>query len=538
MHTDLLVIGSGIAGLSYTLHAARLHPEARIVLLSKRDLLESNTRYAQGGIAVVSDLVLDSFDKHVQDTLTAGDGLCDPEVVEFVVREGPARLQELIGWGTQFDRVEDSLHLGREGGHSEHRIVHFKDRSGREIQESLIRRVRELPNVEILENHLLVDLITDHHTGTAYKRCYGAYVIDIREETILRIAAPVTVLSTGGAGQVYAHTTNPEGATGDGIGAAYRAGVRLAELHFVQFHPTALKPRVDGGTFLISEAVRGAGAVLVDRDGRRFMPEYDPRGDLAPRDIVARAIGRERQRVDHAEVLLDCRTIDPAHFREQFPTILSTCRKAGIDPLEQPVPVVPAAHYVCGGIEVDAHARTSLPGLFAIGECARTGLHGANRLASNSLLEALVFAHRAGQATGEWLHSTGVPPSHYASLPEWSGREHISSLRIRAIDNLRTRLRESMSRDAGIFKSDRSLEAAEREIERLHLETRTLYYESRLTPQLCELRNMISVAHMIIQQSKRMDRNVGVFFNQDLPGGATESVGGDSRSTRSAAGGT
>ena len=516
MDTDILVIGSGISGLSYTLHAAGANPEARITLLSKRDLLESNTRYAQGGIAVVSDLELDSFEKHVHDTLTAGDGLCDPEVVEFVVKEGPERLQELIDWGTTFDRVDDTLHLGREGGHSEHRIVHFKDRSGREIQESLIRRLRSLPQVTILENHLLVDLITDHHTGTRYGRCYGAYVIDIHDETILKISAPVTVLSTGGAGQVYAHTTNPEGATGDGIGAAYRAGVRIADLHFVQFHPTALQPKVDGSTFLISEAVRGAGARLVDGQGRAFMADCDPRGDLAPRDIVARAIGRERLRSEQADVRLDCREIDPDVFRSHFPTILSMCLKAGIDPLTEPVPVVPAAHYFCGGVEVDSHARTSLPGLLAIGECARTGLHGANRLASNSLLEALVFAHRAARATAPLLRPSDAPLSHYRSLPEWSGREDISSQRIRAIDELRSRLRATMSREAGIFKSDQSLSRAEQEIDRIHLETRTLYYESRLTPQLCELRNMISVSHMIVQQSKRMRRNVGVFYNQDL----------------------
>ena len=348
MTMDVLVIGTGISGLSYAIHVADNNPETSLVLISKSDLNEGNTRYAQGGIAVVSNFKKDSFDKHVSDTLKAGAGTCDPEVVKFVIEEGNERLTELMNWGAQFDKKEKKLDLAKEAGHSENRIVHFKDQTGKHIQEALIEKIKTFPNIELLEQHTLVDLITDHHSVKKENRCYGAYVISQEEEKIIKITSKITVLSTGGAGSLFAHSTNPEIATGDGLGAAYRARVLMLKLPYVQFHPTALYPQVNGNTFLITEAIRGAGAKLFNSKGERFMLKNDPKAELAPRDIVARGIQREIELQKENFVWLNGSKIDMEQWKTHFPTILETCKSLCIELPKDSIPVVPAAHYFCG----------------------------------------------------------------------------------------------------------------------------------------------------------------------------------------------
>ena len=379
MTKDVLVIGTGISGLAYAIHVADNNPGTSLVLISKSDLNEGNTRYAQGGIAVVSNFKKDSFDKHVSDTLNAGAGTCDPEVVKFVIEEGHERLTELMNWGAQFDKKETKLDLAKEAGHSENRIVHYKDQTGQHIQEALIEKIKTYPNIELLEQHTLVDLITDHHSIKKENRCYGAYVISQKEEKIIKITAKITVLSTGGAGSLFAHSTNPKIATGDGLGAAYRARVLMSDLPYVQFHPTALYPRVNGNTFLITEAVRGAGAQLFNSKGERSMLKNDPRAELAPRDIVARGIQREIEQQKDDFVWLNGSEIDMKQWETHFPTILETCKSLDIALPQDPIPVVPAAHYFCGGIKVNQKSESKLKGLYAIGECSATGLHGANK---------------------------------------------------------------------------------------------------------------------------------------------------------------
>ncbi len=516
MHADVLVVGTGIAGLSYAIRLANSCPDKQIVMISKRDLLESNTKYAQGGIAVVSDFIIDSFEDHVRDTMQASDNSSDLEVVEFVVREGPARVKELIDWGAEFDKTGTDLHLGREGGHSAKRIVHYKDQSGLHIQEALIAKAKSFENITFLENHSLVDLITDHHLkSTKHDRCYGAYVISIKDEEIVKITAQITVLSTGGAGQVYAHTTNPTAATGDGLGAAYRAKVQIKNLHYVQFHPTALHPKVGGNTFLISEAIRGAGAVLCDQDGVPFMHRYDTRLDLAPRDIIARAIHAEMQQYNTPHVFLDATRIDKEELHKQFPNIITTCAKIGLDITRDYIPVLPAAHYFCGGIDVDEFGQSSLPGLYAIGECSHTGLHGANRLASNSLLEALVFAARAAEHAAASIDDVLLPSDFFTSIPDWMGTENVSNQKTKQIKALRLALQELMSTHVGIIKSNSSLAKAESLLHEVYLATKELYQQNRLTPQLTSLRNLVSVSYLMIKQSQKSTKNIGVFYSED-----------------------
>ena len=515
MTADILVIGSGISGIAYAIKMAEKRPDCKIVLIAKDELQETNTRYAQGGIAVVSDFKLDSFEKHIQDTLVAGDGLCDPQIVKFVVEEGHERLQELQEWGTQFDTQQQKLHLTKEGGHSEKRIVHYKDQTGQQIQEALINKVKAFPNVKCLENHVLVDLITDHHTQTAHKKCYGAYVISKQKEEILTIGSKITVLSTGGAGQLYKHTTNPAGATGDGLGAAYRAKVKVQGLPYVQFHPTALVPKVNGHTFLITEAVRGEGGILRNEKGVAFMERYDSRKDLAPRDIVARAIAQEMLATESDSIMLDCQKIDTEQFIQHFPTIYQTCRNLGIEVPKAPIPVAPAAHYFCGGIAVNAQSKSDLDGLYAIGECSCTGLHGANRLASNSLLESLVFAHRAALDSIPFLASETLPAAFYKKLPQWKGNSDISLEKIKQVSRLRKKLRKIMIKEAGIFKTNEGLGKAEQKLATIYEETQTLYHKLKLTPQFCELRNMVSVAYLLIKQSQQIKANKGTFYNAD-----------------------
>ncbi|MGB0376157.1 MAG: L-aspartate oxidase [Flavobacteriaceae bacterium] len=516
MKTDILVIGTGISGLSYAIKVAENHPEFHLTLISKNDLAETNTRYAQGGIAVVTDHLKDSHEKHIQDTLIAGAGKSNPEVVRFVVEEGQARLLELMQWGTSFDTKEQTLHLAQEGGHSEKRIVHYKDQTGLQIQETLIQKIKSFDHVTLLENHTLVDLITDHHTKTQTGRCHGAYVIASEKAEILTIQASITVLSTGGAGELFEHTTNPPSATGDGLGAAYRAKVFIEGLPYVQFHPTALYPKVEDQTFLITEAVRGAGGVLRNPTGERFMPEYDPRAELAPRDIVARAIQQEIEKSGEDFVWLDVREMTAEKLERRFPNIKRTCASLGIQLPHDWIPIVPAAHYFCGGIRVNAMAEAGLEGLYAIGECAHTGLHGANRLASNSLLESLVFAHRAALSSVEKLQYWRESPPASLTLPLWQGEGYTPVNSNKRVIELKQELQKTMTRKAGIFKSTAQLKAAEQTLKNIFEETKTIYENNQLTAEMCELRNLVSVAYLLIKQSQNICTNEGVFYNHDL----------------------
>lgn len=515
MTKDILVIGTGISGLAYAIQVAEENPTVSMVLISKSDLSEGNTRYAQGGIAVVSDFKKDSFTKHIQDTLTAGAGTCNPEVVKFVIEEGYDRVRELIAWGAQFDKKRKQFDLAKEAGHSEKRIVHYKDQTGQHIQEALIEKIKTYPNIELLEQHTLVDLITDHHSIEKANRCYGAYVISQEEELIKKITAKITVLSTGGAGSLYAHTTNPEIATGDGLGSAYRARVLMDGLPYVQFHPTALYPKINGHTFLITEAVRGAGGKLLNTQGERFMLKNDLKAELAPRDIVARGIQSEIKNQKEGFVWLDGSRIDKKQWETHFPTILETCSSLGIDLPKDPIPVVPAAHYFCGGIKVNKRSESELKGLYAIGECSATGLHGSNRLASNSLLESLVFAQRAAQDSLSALQENLPNESFYAAIPEWDGDAYSNSTEIKSIKNLREQLQELMTKYVGIFKTNEGLEIAEKKIDQIYKVVNNIYNNNKLTYGLCELRNMVSIAYLITKQSQEITENLGVFYNHD-----------------------
>lgn len=516
MQTDILVIGTGISGLAYAIKVAENHPNIQLTLISKNEISETNTRYAQGGIAVVTDHLHDSHEKHIEDTLIAGAGKSDPEVVRFVVEEGQARLLELMQWGTSFDTNDEKLHLAKEGGHSEKRIVHYKDQTGLQIQQTLIDKVKGFTNIRLLENHTLVDLITDHHTKTQNGRCYGAYVIAKEKAEILTIAAQITVLSTGGAGELFQHTTNPPSATGDGLGAAYRAKIFIQGLPYVQFHPTALHPKVDGQTFLITEAVRGAGGLLRNSSGDRFMPYYDTRAELAPRDIVARAIQQEIDKSTEEFVWLDVSEIDRDELEKRFPNIKKTCGKMGISLPEDWIPIVPAAHYFCGGVQVNSAGESQLKSLYAIGECAHTGLHGANRLASNSLLESLVFAHRTALSSVGQLEALKASAATPTSLPLWQGEGYIPNHSNTRVAELKEQLQKTMTHKAGIFKTDDQLAKAEKVLKLIFDETKDIYEQSQLTAEICELRNLVSVAYLMIKQSQNINVNEGVFYNHDL----------------------
>src|SRR6476661_7800596 len=402
MQTDFLVIGSGIAGLTYALKVAQNCPDKSVTILTKAQSDETNTKYAQGGVAGVMDFDQDSFNKHIQDTLIAGDGLCNPAIVEIVVREGVERIKEIINWGARFDKdKEGEYDLGKEGGHSEFRILHHKDVTGNELERTLLAAIKNKPNINLVSHCFVVDIITQHHLGflitksTPDIECYGVYVLNMVKNKIEKIVSKITLLATGGNGQAYRTTTNPAIATGDGVAMMYRAKGRIENMEFIQFHPTALyEAGVAGQAFLITEAVRGDGGILRNKNGEAFMEKYDPRKDLAPRDIVARAIDSEMKRTGTENVYLDCRDMGKEKFLEHFPNIYEKCLSIGIDITKDMIPVAPAAHYSCGGIKTDEWGRSSIKHLYACGECSSTGLHGANRLASNSLLEAMVFAHR------------------------------------------------------------------------------------------------------------------------------------------------
>ncbi|WP_353138837.1 L-aspartate oxidase [Pseudopedobacter sp.] len=516
-NVDYLVIGSGIAGLSFALKAAK-HGKVLIVTKSNED--ESNTKYAQGGVAVVVDKVGDSFEKHIKDTLIAGDGLCNPRAVEIVVKEGPDRINEIIEYGTNFDKDKSGFYdLAKEGGHSEHRVLHYKDVTGYEIERALLNEAHQNANIEIFTHYFAVDLITQHHLGEFVNRnsdniqCFGIYALDTNTGHIEKILSKITILAAGGAGHIYSSTTNPTIATGDGVAMAYRAKAKIRNMEFMQFHPTALYNPGEYPSFLISEAVRGFGGVLKRKDGDEFMYEYDERGSLAPRDIVARAIDAEMKKSGEDFVYLDIRHRKKSDILTHFPNIYAKCLSIGIDMTKDMIPVTPACHYMCGGIMVDENGRSSIKALYACGEVSSTGLHGANRLASNSLLEALVYAHRAYLDSKGRLEEFEIP----GSVPDWNDKDtSLSNEDILVTHNLRE-MQKIMSDYVGIVRSDFRLERALRRLRLLYDETEDFYKKTKLSVKLCELRNLIQVAYIVIKSAQERKESRGLHYTTDYP---------------------
>lgn len=518
---DVLVIGSGISGLSYAIKISEKMPDAKIIIVTKADEDESNTKYAQGGLAVVTDFDKDNFQKHIDDTMRAGDGENNLDVVKMVIEEGPDRFHELVEWGTRFDEKDGHLMLGREGGHTENRIVHHKDITGAEIERALLETANNSNNIEILPYHYVIDLITQHHVpGKTPEKgnihCYGAYVLDEKSKKIKKITAKITLVATGGAGHVYKNTTNPIIATGDGIAFVHRAHGKVSNMQYYQFHPTALYSNRDGMLFLISEAVRGEGAKLRTKDGKKFMHKYDEREELASRDIVARAIDNELKISGDEYVGLDCREMDHENFKEHFPNIYKKCLDEGIDPFKQLIPVVPACHYLMGGIEVDRDGQSSIKNLFSVGECTNSGLHGANRLASNSLLEGLVFGHNAAMKTVELLQKNDFNFDDLKAVPEWNEEGMKMMDEMVLVTYLRKQLQEMMSDLVSIVRSNSRLEMAHKKQQEIAEAVKELYNYSILSPQLSELRNLVNIAELIIKQSLEMKVNKGAFYNKDL----------------------
>ena len=508
---DVLIIGSGAAGLTLALTLAE---RQRVVILSKAEANESATYYAQGGISAVMDHA-DSVESHIEDTLNAGAGLCNREAVEFIVRHGRERIEWLIAQGVPFTtRVSKSgaheYHLTREGGHSHRRVVHAADATGRAIEQTLLERVREHANIELLERHMAIDLISSGKLGRNPDRCVGAYVLDLERHAVKTIAARYSVLASGGAGKVYLYTSNPDVATGDGIGMAWRAGCAIANMEFVQFHPTCLY-HPQAKTFLLTEALRGEGGYLRLANGERFMQKFDERAELAPRDIVARAIDHEMKRLG-----LDCVYLDVTHkprdfIIEHFPTVYEQCRRFGIDMTVDPLPVVPAAHYLCGGVMTDTSGRTSLAGLYAIGEVACTGLHGANRMASNSLLECLVLADAAATAIGSSIAAT----ESFTAIPPWDESQVTDADEEVVVAHNWDELRRLMWDYVGIVRTTKRLQRARRRVELLHAEISEFYGNFRVTGDLIELRNLVQVAELIIRAALKRRESRGLHYTLD-----------------------
>lgn len=520
--SDVLIIGSGVGGLCTAIKLAEKRPDLKILVLTKTIEGESNTRYAQGGVAAVWNREVDSYEKHKADTLDAGDGLCNEKIVDIVVTEGPQRVQDIIEWGARFDRApgEDEYDLGREGGHSENRILHYKDLTGWEIQRTLMEKADDFPNITLLEHYHAVDIITQHHLGYTITRltpdieCYGAYVLNKKTNEIQTILARVTVIATGGTGQVYRNTTNPVIATGDGIAMVYRAKGWIENMEFVQFHPTALfTPDGENPVFLVSEAVRGFGGILKSRNGETFMHKYDARESLAPRDIVARAIDNEMKVQGEECMFLDCRHLEEEAFKAHFPTIYEKCMRIGVDPMKNMIPVVPACHYQCGGIRVDAKGKSSIDRLYAVGECTSTGLHGANRLASNSLLEAMVFAQRIA----ENIHTTIDHVPLETVIPEWNASGTTEPDELVLITQSLKELKEIMSSYVGIVRSNRRTKRALDRLWLLYRETEDLYHTTTLSPQLTELRNLITISYLISRSASMREESRGLHYTTDFP---------------------
>jgi L-aspartate oxidase len=522
MKTDVLVIGSGIAGLTYALKMASTRPDLSIMVLTKTMEDETNTKYAQGGVAAVFDDQKDSYDKHIKDTLIAGDGLCNEHIVEIVVKEGPQRMREIIDWGTEFDKEKDGDYkLGKEGGHSENRILHHKDVTGKEIERALLAKAHQLSNIKIIDHCFVVDIITQHHLGKLVTKatldieCYGVYVLNLETHLTEKIESRITVLATGGCGQVYRTTTNPKIATGDGMAMVYRAKGRIENMEFIQFHPTALfePSKRFGQAFLITEAVRGDGGILRNSKGETFMEKYDERLSLAPRDIVARAIDSELKILGDEFVFLDCRHMNIENFISHFPNIYEKCKSIGIDVSKDMIPVAPAAHYSCGGIKTDEMARSSIKRLYCCGEASSTGLHGANRLASNSLLEAMVFGHRAYLDAVEKIDDYAFE----TNIPDWNAAGTSDPKEMILITQSIKELQMTMSDYVGIVRSNIRLERAMRRMDLLHEETEQLYKTTTLSPQLCELRNLITNAYLIVKCAQFRKESRGLHFTVDYP---------------------
>lgn len=511
LKTDYLIIGSGIAGLSFALKAAK---HGRVILITKGNEDESNTKYAQGGIAAVWDNA-DSIEKHVQDTLIAGSGVCDEQIVRMVISDSKERVRELIEIGANFDKKNNGDYdLAKEGGHSENRILHYKDATGTEIERALLKMVRSERNISIQNHYFAIDILTQHHLGAVVNsrtpgiKCFGAYVLNTKNGAIETILSKITVMATGGAGHVYTTTTNPVIATGDGVAMVYRAKGKVKDMEFVQFHPTSLYNPGEHPSFLITEAIRGFGGVLKTQDGKEFMQKYDSRGSLAPRDIVARAIDNEMKTRGDEFVYLDCRHLDRKGFIDHFPNIFNKCVSLGIDPFMKMIPVLPAQHYMCGGILTDKNGKSSIENLFAIGECACTGLHGANRLASNSLLEAVVFAHRAYEKSTVELNTIEFQDG----IPDWNAEGTEQTEEMILITQSQKEVQQIMSNYVGIVRSELRLKRAFDRLEIIYQENEKLFDEKILTRKLCELRNLICVGYLIIKHAMKREESIGLHF--------------------------
>lgn len=520
---DYLVIGSGIAGMSFALKVAG--PSARVALVCKTTLEEANTFLAQGGVASVTNLELDDFDKHIHDTMVAGDWLSDRRAVEKVVKGAPEQIQFLIDHGVKFDRNPDGkFDLHREGGHSEFRILHHADNTGAEIQTSLIEEVKANPHIDIYEHHLAVEIITQHHLGVTVTRrtpditCYGAYILDEKTGEVDTFLARVTLMATGGVGAVYTTTTNPLTATGDGIAMAYRAKGTVSDMEFIQFHPTALFHPGDRPSFLITEAMRGYGAVLRDINGKEFMQKYDERLSLAPRDIVARAIDSEMKASGSDHVYLDVTHKDPEETRRHFPNIYEKCLSLGIDITKDYIPVAPAAHYLCGGIKVDSDSQSSIKRLYAVGECSCTGLHGGNRLASNSLIEAVVYADAAARHASLHIGDYDIR----ADVPLWNDEGTAHPEEMVLITQSMKEVNQIMEAYVGIVRSNTRLIRAWNRLDILYEETERLFKRSKASRELCELRNMINIGYLITRQAMERKESRGLHYTIDYPHAATE----------------
>ena len=514
---DYLVIGAGIAGMSFALKVAG---KGKAALICKTTLEEANTALAQGGVASVTNLKVDNFEKHIEDTMIAGDWLSDREAVSKVVREAPEQIQQLLKWGVEFDRKEDgSFDLHREGGHSEFRILHHADNTGFEIQRGLIEAVRANDKIDVFENHFAIEIITQHHLGKIVTRrtpditCYGAYVLDTNTGNVDKFLSKVTLMATGGAGAVYTTTTNPLVATGDGIAMVYRAKGTVKDMEFIQFHPTALYHPGDRPSFLITEAMRGYGAVLRNLRGEEFMHKYDPRLSLAPRDIVARAIDSEMKLHGDDHVYLDVTHKDAEETRKHFPNIYAKCLSLGIDITKDYIPVAPAAHYLCGGIKVDINGESSIKRLYAVGECSCTGLHGGNRLASNSLIEAVVYADAAAK------HASACAPGYELreDVPDWNdeGTRHPEEMVL--ITQSIKEVGQIMSAYVGIVRSNLRLDRAWNRLDILYEETERLFKCSKASREICELRNIINVGYLIMRQAKERKESRGLHYTLDYP---------------------
>ncbi len=513
---DFLVIGSGIAGMSFALKVAT---KGKVAILCKTNMDEANTHYAQGGIASVTKKT-DNFEDHIVDTLIAGDGICNENVVRKVVEGAPEQIKQLLEWGVDFDKKEDgNFDLHKEGGHSDFRILHHKDNTGEEIQNSLIKRVRNNQNIDIYEEHFAIEIITQHHLGELVKHttpnieCYGAYVLDIKTNHVDTFLSKVTMMCTGGIGNIYQTTTNPPVATGDGISMVYRAKGLVDDMEFVQFHPTALYHPGDRPSFLITEAMRGYGGILRNKAGESFMEKYDSRGSLAPRDVVARSIDTEMKKTGDECVYLDVTHKDPEVTKREYPTIYNKCLSLGIDITKDYIPVAPAAHYFCGGIKVDMNARTTINRLYAAGECSCTGLHGANRLASNSLIEAIVYADAAAKDSLRLLPSL----SWNEEVPEWNDEGTSLNEEMVLITQSEKEVNQIMQAYVGIVRSNLRLKRAYDRLELLYKETESLFQRSVVSKEICELRNIINTAYLVIKFAMQRKESRGLHYTIDYP---------------------